>query len=169
MRSASAVVPICALGMFFGGAEVQAQSVAGEPIVIKVTMADFSFSPTVLEIPADRPVTLVFVNTGVVEHEFMVGRRAVSGDFEVDLFANVDVEIGSEDMADHDDTGAAPHAHPAMAMDAQDDHGTMVLTGPAMRSSMTFLLPGDLRGEWEMACFIPGHYDGGMHGTVIVN
>ena len=142
--------------MFFGGAEVQAQSVAGEPIVIEVTMADFSFSPTVLEIPADRPVTLVFVNTGVVEHEFMVGRRAVSGDFEVDLLANVDVEIGSEDMADHDDTGAAPHAHPAMAMDAQDDHGTMVLTGPAMRSSMTFLLPGDLRGEWEMACFIPG-------------
>ena len=38
-----------------------------------------------------------------------------------------------------------------------------------MRSSMTFVLPGDLRGEWEMACFIPGHYDGGMHGTVIVN
>ena len=120
MRSANAVVPICALAMFFGGAEVQAQSGAGEPIVIEVTMADFSFSPAVLEIPADRPVTLVFVNTGVVEHEFMVGRRAVSGDFEVDLFANVDVEMGSEDMADHDDTGAAPHDHPAMAMDAQD-------------------------------------------------
>ena len=167
MRSSSAVVPMCALAMFFGGAEVQAQSVAGEPIVIEVTMADFSFSPAVLQIPADRPVTLVFVNTGVVEHEFMVGRTAVNGDFEVDLFANVNVEMGSEDAADHDDAGAAPHDHPDT--DVQDDHGTMVLTGPGMRSSMTFVLPGVLRGEWEMACFIPGHYDGGMHGTVIVN
>jgi len=167
MRSTSAVVTMCALAMFFGGAEVQAQSVAGEPIVIEVTMADFSFSPAVLQIPADRPVTLVFVNKGVVEHEFMVGRRAVNGDFEVDLLANVNVEMGSEDMADHDDTGAAPHDHPGM--DVQDDHGTMVLTGPGMRGRMTFVLPGDLRGEWEMACFIPGHYDGGMHGTVIVN
>ena len=108
MRSASAVVPICALAMFFGGAEVRAQSVAGEPIVIEVTMADFSFSPAVLQIPADRPVTLVFVNTGVVEHEFMVGRRAVNGDFEVDLFENVNVEMVSRDAADHDDAGAAP-------------------------------------------------------------
>ena len=125
-----------------------------------------SFSPAVLQIPAERPVTLVFVNKGVVEHEFMVGRRAVNGDFEVDLLANVNVEMGSEDMADHDDTGAAPHDHPGM--DVQDDHGTMVLTGPGMRGRMTFVLPGDLRAEWEMACFIPGHYDGGMHGVVVV-
>ena len=54
MRSASAVVTMCALAMFFGGSEVQAQSVAGEPIVIEVTMADFSFSPAVLQIPAER-------------------------------------------------------------------------------------------------------------------
>ena len=187
MRSAIAVVPICALAMSLGGAGVQAQvhdHGAVEPIVIEVTMAEFSFSPAVLRIPADRPVKLVFVNNGVVEHEFMAGRNAVNGDFEVDLFANVDVEMGSEEATDHDDAGAAPHDHPAAAaaqdhpgmaahdhsdMMGQDDHGTMVLAGPGLRSSMTFVLPGELRGEWEMACFIPGHYDGGMYGTVIVN
>jgi len=30
----------------------------------------------------------------------------------------------------------------------------------AARGSMTFELPVDLRGYWEMAYFIPGHYDG---------
>jgi uncharacterized cupredoxin-like copper-binding protein len=167
MRFASTVVPMCALATISGGGQAQAQSVSGEPIVIEVTMADFSFSPAVLQIPADRPVTLVFANTGLVEHEFMVGRRAVNGNFDVDLFENITVEMASEAVADHDDADTAPHDHPAA--EAQDDHGTMVLTGPGMQSSMTFMLPGDLRGEWEMACFIPGHYDGGMHGTVIVN
>jgi hypothetical protein len=39
---------------------------------------------------------------------------------------------------------------------------------PGAQGSMTFELPVHLRGEWEMACFIPGHYDGGMHGAVVV-
>ena len=174
MRAAIAVVPVCVMATFFGGAEVQAQTHnhAGEPVVIEVTMADFSFSPAVLRIPANRPVTLAFVNTGAVEHEFMAGRNAVNGDFDADLFANVDVVMGSEDAADHDHADPAAHEHADPAdhahADGQESHGTMVLLGPGTRSSMTFELPADRRGEWEMACFIPGHYDGGMHGTVVV-
>ena len=174
MKSALVVVPMCALAIFFRGTELQAQSHdhPAEPVMIEVTMADFSYSPAVLRIPAGQPVTLVFVNTGVVQHEFMAGRAAANGDFEADLFANVEVEMGSADAMDHDDTGAPPHEHaePAEHMHAegQDDHGTMIAVEPGARGSMTFELPADLRGEWEMACFIPGHYDGGMHGTVVV-
>jgi uncharacterized cupredoxin-like copper-binding protein len=163
MKSTLGVVSMCALAIFFRGAEVQAQSHDHEtdPVMIEVTMADFSYSPAVLRIPAGRPVMLVFTNMGVVEHEFMAGRTAVSGDFAVDLFENVDVEMGSADVADHDH---AEHMH----AEGQDDHGTMIVVEPGARGSMTFELSADLRGEWEMACFIPGHYDGGMHGTVVV-
>ena len=173
MKSALAVVPMCALAIFFKGGEVQAQSHdhAAESVVIEVTMADFSYSPAILRIPAGRPVTLVFANTGVVEHEFMAGRIVVNGDFEADLFANVDVEMGSADTADHDDAGTAPHDHPdpAAHMHAgQDDHGTMIVVEPGARGSMTFELPADRLGEWEIACFIPGHYASGMYGTVVV-
>ena len=183
MKSVLAVVPMCALAMFFGDAEVQAQGHdhAADPVTIKVTMADFSFSPAVLRISAGHPVTLVFVNTGVVQHEFMAGRTAMNGDFETDLFANVEVEMGSAEAADHKHADAAPHDHPEPAAhvhadpaqhahaEGQDSHDTMVVVEPGARGSMTFELPTDLRGEWEMACFIPGHYDGGMHGSVIVD
>jgi uncharacterized cupredoxin-like copper-binding protein len=33
---------------------------------------------------------------------------------------------------------------------------------------MTFTLPEDRRGEWTTGCFLPGHYEAGMHGTLIV-
>ncbi len=33
---------------------------------------------------------------------------------------------------------------------------------------MTFTLPTDRRGEWEMACFLPRHYERGMHGALTV-
>ena len=46
--------------------------------------------------------------------------------------------------ADHDDANASPHDHPDA--DVQDDHGTMVLTGPGMRSSMTFVPAGRSAG-----------------------
>lgn len=173
MRSALAIVPVCVLAMFLRGSEVQAQGHdhAAAPVIIEITMTEFSYSPAVLRIPAGQPVTLVFENEGAVQHEFMAGRVAASGDFEADLFANVDVEMESVGAADHDDAGAAPHDHPVPAAHmhaGQDDHGTMIVVEPGARGSMTFELPADLRGEWEMACFILGHYDGGMHGTVVV-
>jgi len=182
MRPATAIIPLCALAMFFRIGEVQAQNHehAGKPVVIEMTMADFSFSPAILRIPAGRPVKLVFENTGAMEHEFMAGRTTVNGDFATDLFANIDVEMGSEDAANHDPADAAAHDHPEpathvhadpaehMHAEGQDGHGTMIGVGAGARRSMTFELPADLLGEWEMACFIPGHYDGGMHGTVIV-
>ena len=33
---------------------------------------------------------------------------------------------------------------------------------------MTFTLPEDRRGEWATGCFLSGHYEAGMHGTLIV-
>lgn len=44
----------------------------------------------------------------------------------------------------------------------------MVLLDEGGRTSMTFTLPIELRGEWEMACFLTGHYRRGMHGTLTV-
>ncbi|MDH3205517.1 MAG: cupredoxin domain-containing protein [Gemmatimonadota bacterium] len=162
---------------------------AGDAMVIEVDMADHSFTPATLRIPAGHPVTLVFENTGSVEHEFMAGRGVSDGDFDVDLFAGLEVVIGTAEMAVHDGdaghdhaAGAADHVDPpgapahdhADAADAGghehggDDHGTMVGLDAGGRTTMTFTLPADRRGEWEMACFLPRHYDRGMHGMLTV-
>jgi len=96
MRFATIAVSACALAVWLGATEAQAQDLGheatpGEPLVIEIDMADHSFSPEALRIPAGRPVKLVFTNTGELEHEFMAGRTVGDGDFEVDLFAGLDV------------------------------------------------------------------------------
>ena len=179
MRFATIAVYACALAVWLGATEAQAQDLdeatPGEPLVIEIDMADHSFSPEALRIPAGQPVQLVFTNMGEMEHEFMAGRTVGDGDFEVDLFAGLDVEIRTEGAEhvheevaeDHDD--AAEHHDNADGHHGDGgDHGTMVLLEEGGRASMTFTLPVELRGEWEMACFITGHYRRGMHGTVSV-
>ena len=173
------------------GAEAQHQhdgDAAAQPVVIEVDMRDYAFSPTPLRIPAGQPVMLVFSNTGDVEHEFMAGRTPVNGDFQVDLFEGVAVETGTAPAGDHD---ATPHDHPAdaAAHDHADapppaadhdhadagghehgdaGHGTMVQLESGARATMSFTLPAERRGEWEMACFLPRHYERGMHGVLTV-
>ena len=184
MRFATIAVSAYALAASLAGTEVRAQDHSHEagqehPLVIEVNMADHSFSPEALRIPAGRPVQLVFMNTGEVEHEFMAGRTVADGDFEVDLFAGLDVEIrteeaeeaehGHEEAAEgHDDDDAEHHDNADGHHGDGGDHGTMVLLEEGGRASMTFTLPVELRGEWEMACFVTGHYRRGMHGTVSV-
>jgi len=173
MRFATIAVSAYALAASLGGTEVRAQDHSHEagqehPLVIEVNMADHSFSPEALRIPAGRPVQLVFMNTGEVEHEFMAGRTVADGDFEVDLFAGLDVEIRTEE-AEHGHEEAAEHHDNADGHHVDGgDHGTMVLLEEDGRASMTFILPIELRGEWEMACFVTGHYRRGMHGTLTV-
>ena len=135
---------------------------------IEVTLDEFSISPNPLRIPAGQPVTLVVRNVGKIPHEFMAGREAKDNDFEHDLFAGLHVNIRS---------GANSEAAPNDQMDAESEaghhggdheHGTMVEPEPGQTVYMDFTLPETKRGEWSTACFLPGHYPAGMHGTVIV-
>jgi uncharacterized cupredoxin-like copper-binding protein len=155
---------------------------------IQVTLDEFSISPNPLRIPAGRPVTLVIKNVGRVSHELMAGRESQGDDFERDLFAGLDVEISNETAAgDHDhaespaeeheaasdhehgEAQAAEHEHAEdESAEHGDDHGTMVQPGPGQTFYISFTLPESRRGEWNTACFLPGHYAAGMHGTLIV-
>ena len=157
-----------------------------EALRIEVTLDEYSFSPDPLRIPAGRPITLVIRNVGKAAHEFMAGRDVEGSDFKYDLFADLHVNIEQVDMADtghgehaehahaeaaehehgdveHEDTTAGTHAH-----GEGHEHGTMVEAQASQTFHMTFTLPESRRGEWNTGCFLPGHYDAGMHGTLIV-
>lgn len=151
---------------------------AGDAVIVEIEMRDHAFSPTTFRISAGRPVTLAFRNTGSVDHEFMAGRGVSEGDFESDLFEGVEVVIDGPMMMNHHDAPDAP-SHDHAAADGDDraagghdhgrgDHGTMVGVEPGQRATLTFTLPADRRGEWEIACFLPNHYERGMHGSLSV-
>jgi uncharacterized cupredoxin-like copper-binding protein len=47
-------------------------------------------------------------------------------------------------------------------------HGTMVRLKPDSKATITFIVPVDRKGEWQMGCFVPGHYEGNMKGEIII-
>lgn len=150
---------------FSGGLESSKLAAQQEPVRIEVSMKEFAFGPDTLRIPAGKPVTLVFKNDGVVPHEFMAGREAEGGHFEHDLFEGLHINMMTGEMAEE---AGGEHGHAAAGGHGGEDHGTMIMAQAKETVMMSFTLPESLRGAWNMGCFLPGHYEAGMRGTIIV-
>ena len=170
------VLMLAALVLAGGGSSSFAQGT--EALRIEVTLDEYSFFPDPLRIPAGREVTLIIRNEGRVSHEFMAGREPEGNDFRQDLFGGLHVNIEEVDRTEaghaHQADAASHAEHPEEnADDAHThgeghEHGTMVEAKAGQTFVMTFTLPEDRRGEWTTGCFLPGHYEAGMHGTLIV-
>lgn len=114
---------------------------------------------------------------GHAEHTEHAGHDA-----QADHDAHHDADAGQDVHAEDHEATDADHAHEADAshtghgeQHAEEqahgeghEHGTMVEAQAGQTFVMTFTLPEDRRGEWTTGCFLPGHYEAGMHGTLIV-
>lgn len=151
---------------------------ARNSVMINLLMREYAYLPKTLYLPAGKNVTLVLYNRGTVPHEFMAGRD-VTGDrdgFKEDLFEGVEVlmEGGMPEDAEHHEEGhSESKAHDQESSgtehhEGEDHNGTRILVAPGEAATMNFTLPLDRKGEWEMGCFQPDHYESGMHGTVRV-
>jgi len=158
---------------------------------IHIVTGDFFFKPETTELKAGQEVKIELVNDGNIEHEFMVGRGVKTEDthalgvmHEADEVEHEASETGHE----HNEGMHSAHAATSRGFD-QDffegidlktetengaefmrmpGHGTMVLLKPHGRAIIPFTVPADRIGEWEMACFIPGHYETKMRGDIVV-
>ena len=121
---------------------------------ITIELVDYAYVPGTITLKAGTEYQLVLVNHASQEHEFLVGKgRVTQGDeesFRENFFEDIDVNltvggvtIGTTDLEE-------------------------IELEPNGQVTLDFTVPADRRGDWEMACFIPGHYDLGMHGTVKV-
>lgn len=158
-----------------------------------------NFNPENLVLTAGETVTIVLENHGSKDHEFMIGQDVIYNDegapdgFEVDFFEGivdqVEVELGDGAMLMVDGETIAMGGmgmEGDMEGDMEDDHEEGEEEGMAMHmdhdgwmvmdaagsgtTSITFTVPEDRVGEWEMACFEDDgtHYEDGMRGTITV-
>lgn len=165
---------------------------------IHIVTGDFFFKPETIEFKAGQEVKIELVNEGNIEHEFMVGRGMKmvedkdEGNEEMDEASEEEhktSEAGHEHHQ-HENSEGMHGTHTAASRGFEDDffegidvkaevgngaqfmrmpgHGTMVLLKPHSKVTITFMVPSDRIGEWEMACFIPGHYEAKMKGNVMV-
>jgi uncharacterized cupredoxin-like copper-binding protein len=126
--------------------------VAGEPgdpkkpiaRTVEVTMtetqdAKMLFEPNRVEIRRDEQVKFVLRNLGHVDHEFMLDSVENNAKHKVQMEKNPDME--------HD-----------------DPNGKRLAPTGSGEIAWRFTKPG----TFEFACLIPGHYESGMHGTIVV-
>lgn len=128
------------------GAPMQHASRAGEPgkaaqatRTIDVEMNEFRFSPERLEVKAGETILFRVRNTGKIEHELVFGDAA-------------ELKAHAESM----------RMQPAMA---HDDSGGLKLDA-AKAGEMVWKFTN--AGEFMYGCLVPGHFEAGMVGTVVV-
>lgn len=152
--SLAAVLVITVRGRGAGIQEVARPDREG---VVSVELDGYRFVPPVMEIPAERPVRIVFTNNDDVVHDLSVGRVVAEDDGPIgyvdDLFAGLSPDVRPSE-AQVGPSSAFPH------------FTLSVRPGATAAVSVTF--PRDRIGAWEVGCFTAGgcHYRAGLAATL---
>ena len=155
-----------------------------------LVMNEFGFEPSMITVDAGSTVIVTLLNQGSIEHELMIGRSVMAaGGYANDLFAMMtasddtsrvivsalsdgehesDTPDGHSDEApvadDHDDADTGDHDEG----DGMDHGGAHITVEPGTSTEIVLVIPIDAEGQWELGCFIEGHYEAGMKGTFTV-
>lgn len=116
--------------------------------VVRIDMSDFAFSPASISVTPGERITFSFRNIGSQEHEFMAGNQATPGKG----FAHDWLDLAKVDAVKGHDAGHS---------------GVGLRLAPRGAANVTIVVPAQV-GEVEFACFVVGHYESGMKGTLIV-
>ncbi len=134
---------------------------------ITIKMSEYKFEPSSIQLKAGQQVKITFQNTGEKDHEFMVGRKLKQegghpAGYEENFFKGIDVKAEREGKA----------IDPMSLVEEEEhDFGFMVaLPSGDKPVTISFTVPADKVGEWEMGCFEDDgqHYNEGMKGKLTV-
>lgn len=115
------------------------KGVASRTVTIRMSDA-MRFSPAVVNVKLGETIRFVVTNPGKLKHEFVLGTL--------------------NDLKEH---AEAMKKHPDMEHD--EEHHAVDLDGGKRGSLLWKFTKG---GEFYFGCLIPGHFDAGMIGKVIV-
>lgn len=98
-----------------------------------------AYSPAKIDVKIGEQVKFVLTNTGELDHEFMLDSIEHNAKHKIAMEKNPEME--------HDDA-----------------NGKRLQSNKTAEILWKFTKPG----TFEYACLIPGHYEAGMHGVVVV-
>jgi uncharacterized cupredoxin-like copper-binding protein len=142
------------------------------PPVHRVTlvMTEFKFEPATIHLKAGERVALTIRNDGTTEHEWSAGRNVVltqaQAGYRTDLWALLRPTVAGMQY-----TLEKAKATPGNDL-AEGETAEMLSTEldvqPGGSVTLHFTVPASAKGRWGFGCFVPGHYDAGMKGTLVV-
>lgn len=144
MRKMTALAAAAALVLLLGacgGGDEPSAGAAGGTRTIEITASDdLRFEPPSVTVRAGETVRFVVTNAGQIVHDFFVGTEDEQADHEREM-----AEMGG--------------------MGHGDAEALTVQPGETAELTMTF----EERGTLLYGCHQPGHYAGGMVGTITVS
>ncbi|MFQ5555376.1 MAG: plastocyanin/azurin family copper-binding protein [Acidimicrobiia bacterium] len=112
---------------------------------VEVSMTEFAYSPDSISVTSGETVRFVLTNDGVIEHEFRLTTEHA---------AEEHVASGHEG---HAEGGEGGHAHGEI----------LILVAPGTTEAINVAFDADADFD-IMACLIPGHFEAGMYGDLVV-
>ena len=156
------------------GILVTAGLVSAAPAVrrIALDMREVAFRPATLYLRAGERVELVIENRGAAEREWSAGRGRVDLPFEkgfrTDLLDILKPRVSGQGYELEQLTASNLDTDENVENTIGDRLGQQVDVAPGGHVVLDFTVPQDAKGMWRMACFLPGHYESGMYGAILI-
>ncbi len=136
---------------------------AGEPgkaadvtKTIEVVMYDNYYEPESISVKEGETVRFIAKNMGEAVHEFNIGTAQMHAKHAPMMQMMVDHGVLEADKINHD---VAKQMQASMGHGMHDEPNSVLLE-PGQSGEIVWTFPDG--GEIEIACNVPGHYDGGM-------
>ncbi len=111
-------------------------------------------NPTI-KLPAGKTVGIHIHNEGTLLHEIAIGRTVKpDGDYEQNLTELVESDVFFYYGEAKAELGGATYGEVEVEPGVKDIW-------------IRITVPANLKGEWEIGCFVEGHYAGGMHAKLV--
>lgn len=114
---------------------------------IEITAAEFAFSPDAVTVDPGETVEFVIGNDGSLAHEFVVSSQA-----EIDEH----IEGGHAEHSEDDEMGD------------MEDAADKIEVEPGGTGTLVYTFPSDT-DKTHFVCLIPGHYEAGMVGELVLS
>ncbi len=167
LAASIAFVPFVAVSMSLADIGHGKNAPAGQPgdtpsRSVNITMYDSYYEPESIVVNAGETVRFVVSNQGRLVHEFNIGTADMHLAHQDEMQMMVDHGVLSGTAIDH---------QAAQAMQASMGHGlhedpNSVLLEPGKTGEVIWTFPRS--GTLELACNVPGHYDAGMIGEILI-
>ncbi len=133
----------------------------GEVTTLEISMGEMFFQlegqeqNAAIVLEAGETYAIEFKNVGAVKHVAFIGREVVTEDgvavgYATNLLEDVEVKL--------EGAGWEVEAPGFIELELE----------PAEEAELIVTIPESLKGEWEIGCFIPGHYQAGMKAPFVI-
>jgi uncharacterized cupredoxin-like copper-binding protein len=170
LRAAGLALAAVALGLLTAAAPAVAASGVYR---VTLAMSDFALQPTALYLKAGERVELVIQNRGTEEREWSVGRGLVDTPYEkgfrTDLLAILTPRVHGQGydleqlMTTNLDTKEGVEGETVTRLSQEVD------VEPGGQVVLDFTVPQNAKGMWQMGSFLPGQYESGMYGAILID